>query len=216
MNIRVFLLISGLCLCSLIYGQTRLLLSTSKGDMVVELYDETPKHRDNFIKLAKKGFYDSTLFHRVIKDFMIQAGDPNSKGATAGKRLGNGGPGYTLSSEIDNQFIHKKGVLAAARQPDNTNPNRRSSGSQFYIVQGRRYPKQYLSRFEEARGEPYKESQKETYQKIGGTPHLDGQYTIFGEVLSGLEVLDQIAAMPTGTADRPQQNVYIVEIKPID
>jgi peptidyl-prolyl cis-trans isomerase B (cyclophilin B) len=184
--------------------------------MVIELFDETPKHRDNFIKLAKEGFYDSTLFHRVIKDFMIQGGDPNSKGASSAKSLGNGGPGYTLSAEIDNQFIHKKGVLAAARQPDNTNPNRRSSGSQFYIVQGRRYPKQYLSRFEEARGKPYTESQKETYEKIGGTPHLDGQYTVFGEVLSGLEVLDQIASMPTGRADRPQQNVYILEIKPID
>lgn len=197
-------------------AQQKVLIQTSKGDIVLKLYEETPVHRDNFIKLVKEGFYDSTLFHRVIANFMVQGGDPQSKNASANRLLGNGGPGYTLEAEIKKEFIHKKGALAAARQPDNTNPKRRSSGSQFYLVQGRTYPKQYLSRFEEERETPYTEEQKEIYANIGGTPHLDGQYTVFGEVVSGLTVVDDIAAVTTNNADRPTKDVVITKMKLID
>lgn len=186
------------------------------GTLVVKLYDETPIHRDNFIKLVKDGFYDSTLFHRVIADFMIQGGDPQSKNAKANRLVGRGGPGYTLEAEIHPQFIHKKGALAAARQPDNTNPNRRSSGSQFYIVEGRPYPQQYLNRFEETRGEAYTQEQKKVYEEKGGTPHLDGQYSIFGEVVSGLSVVDEIAASNTNDQDRPLKDVRIITMKLIN
>lgn len=198
------------------HAQQKVLISTSVGDITIMLYDDTPEHRDNFIKLVNKGFYDSTLFHRVIKDFMIQGGDPQSRNASPSKRLGHGGPGYTLKAEIRNKYIHKKGALAAARQPDDSNPNRRSSGSQFYLVQGRKYPKQYLERFEEARGEAYSEKHKEIYQSIGGTPHLDGQYTVFGEVINGLELIEQIAAVETKFADRPVKDVYIIKMKLIN
>jgi peptidyl-prolyl cis-trans isomerase B (cyclophilin B) len=182
------------------------------GDITVKLYKETPQHRSNFLKLAQQDFYDSTLFHRVIRDFMIQGGDPQSRGGGEGM-MGSGGPGYTLPAEIDNQFIHKKGALAAARQGDNVNPERESSGSQFYIVVGRQYPQQYMPRFEETRREPYTEEQKKLYETVGGTPHLDGQYTVFGEVVSGMEVVDKIVAVETGKADRPGQDVFILEME---
>lgn len=183
------------------------------GDIVVKLYKETPVHRKNFLKLAEKGFYDSTLFHRVINDFMIQGGDPQTRASSKSNISGNGAPGYTLPAEINNKFIHKKGALAAARQGDQTNPERRSSGSQFYIVEGRKYPPQYLSNFEEKRGEKYTEEQKKIYKDIGGTPHLDGQYTVFGEVVSGMGVVENISDIPTGAGDRPVQDVYIIKMK---
>lgn len=210
----VFILAAFFALFSYqLHAQQKVLIQTSIGDIVVLLYDETPEHKSNFIKLAKEGFYDSTLFHRVIKDFMIQGGDPLSKPSKNSSVLGNGGPGYTLPAEIDNQFIHKKGALAAARQGDQMNPERRSSGSQFYIVEGRKYPSQYMDRFAETRGAPYTEEQLKTYETLGGTPHLDGQYTVFGEVLSGLNVVDHISVMETGSNDRPKEDVYIIKMK---
>lgn len=188
-------------------------METTKGEMVILLYEETPIHRENFIKLVKKDFYDSLLFHRVIKDFMIQTGDPQSKPSSGAAKLGAGGPGYTLEAELEPNFIHKKGVLAAARQGDRVNPNKKSSGSQFYIVQGRKYPAKYLSNFEEKRGKPYTEEEKETYETIGGAPHLDGAYTVFGEVISGMGVIDEIANAKTGEADRPIADIYIINMK---
>ena len=178
-------------------GRTKVKISTSMGDMIIELYDETPAHRDNFIKLAKQGFYNGTLFHRVIKGFMIQGGDPQSKGAPANAMLGSGGPGYTIPAEFNPKFFHKKGALAAART---NNPEMRSSGSQFYIVQGQKYP---ASQF----GENYPAEVVKAYTEIGGTPHLDGQYTVYGEVVKGLKVIDKIAAVQTGNADRPVKDV---------
>jgi peptidyl-prolyl cis-trans isomerase B (cyclophilin B) len=206
-------------LCFLLLGflgaraQQFIAIHTNKGKIVVMLYDETPKHKENFIKLVEDQFYDSTLFHRVIADFMIQCGDPNSKGASKTRALGSGGPGYTIEAEIVNSYIHKKGALAAARQGDNINPRRKSSGSQFYIVQGRVWPRKYMDKFEENREEPYTEEQLKTYETLGGTPHLDGQYTVFGEVVEGLEVVDAIAAVPTGSADRPVDDVIILKME---
>lgn len=230
-------------------------IQTMFGDIIVRLYDETPIHRDNFIKLAKEGYYDGTLFHRVIKDFMIQGGDPDSKGAPAGKMLGVGGPDYTLEAEIKPDLLHKRGALAAARQGDEVNPERRSSGSQFYIVWGQVYNEGQLRQFSkqlrmqkiqdafnalasehraeimqmrrernrvglqelqdrlavEAENKVGKEGltdkQLKQYSTIGGTPHLDGQYTVFGEVEEGLEIVEMIQATATGRADRPVDDI---------
>jgi len=182
-------------------------ISTEYGDMVIKLYNGTPLHRDNFIKLAKGHFYDGTLFHRVINNFMIQGGDPDSKGAAPGQMLGNGGPGYTIPAEFRKEYFHKKGVLAAAREGDNVNPEKASSGSQFYIVQGRKWTNTELNTMEQQRHHLIPWEQKEVYMKIGGTPHLDGAYTVFGEVISGLEVIDSIAALPGDRANRPLKDV---------
>ena len=230
-------------------------IQTMLGDIVVRLYDETPIHRDNFVKLVKEGYYDGTLFHRVIKDFMIQGGDPDSKGAPAGKMLGVGGPNYTLEAEIKDGLFHKRGALAAARQGDEVNPERRSSGSQFYIVWGqvynegqlRQYAKQMRMQKVQAAfnelaaqhrdeimqmrrernraglqelqdklvaeaeakvtGEGLTEEQRKVYSTIGGTPHLDGQYTVFGEVEEGLDVVEMILNTATGRGDRPIDDI---------
>ena len=236
-------------------------ISTNYGDIVVRLYDETPEHRDNFLKLAREGYYDSTLFHRVIKDFMIQGGDPDSKGAPAGKHLGTGGPEYTLPAEfVYPQYFHKRGVLSAARQGDQVNPERRSSGSQFYIVWGKKYTeyelKQLASQLDGQRGQQifnglaaqhrdsiqamyqrgdnkglmqlqnrlaaetdkmlketpgftFTPEQTEAYTKVGGTPFLDNQYTVFGEVVEGLDVVEKIQKVATGSADRPKEDVVM-------
>ncbi len=167
--------------------ETIVLLKTSMGDMKIKLYNETPLHRDNFIKLVNEKYYDGLLFHRVIKDFMIQGGDPNSKDATAGQQLGMGGPGYTIPAEILSQFTHKKGAVAAARMGDQVNPKKESSGSQFYIV-----------------------------HNSNGTPHLDGAYTVFGEVIEGMDVIDKIANVKTGRADRPVEDVKIISVSIIN
>lgn len=216
MNKKAFLF---LVLCfSLVYqakAQQKVRIETSKGNMIAILYDETPLHKANFLRLAKENYYDSLLFHRVIPRFMIQGGDPDSKGASSTKVLGNGGPGYTLPAEINNKYIHKKGALAAARLGDQINPKKKSSGSQFYIVQGQQYLRKYLPRFEESRGEPYTEDQKIAYETLGGTPHLDGAYTVFGEVIQGLDVLEAISQVKTGRADRPSEDVYILKVIPI-
>lgn len=233
-------------------------ISTSLGDIIVRLYDETPKHRDNFIKLASEGYYDNVLFHRVIKDFMIQGGDPDSKNAVPGAQYGTGGPDYTIEAEIKPELIHKRGALAAARQGDEVNPERRSSGSQFYIVWGQVYnqgqigqlAKQMDMQAQQAifnklvaehreqimqlrrernreglmelqneleaqthalfKSQPNKgltEAQKEVYTTVGGTPHLDGQYTVFGEVIEGLDIVKKIQSVQTLPGDRPAEDI---------
>jgi len=189
-------------------NEVKALIHTAMGDMVVKLYNETPKHRDNFIKLAKSGYYDSTLFHRVINGFMIQGGDPDSRNAKPGVMLGNGGPGYTVPAEfMPETHFHKKGVLAAAREPDQVNPERASSGSQFYIVQGQVYTDSILDLFHEKYHVNFTPAQREAYTTIGGTPHLDGGYTVYGEVVSGLDVIDKIAAVTTDPNNRPVQDI---------
>lgn len=189
-------------------AQTKVRIETPYGDMVVKLYDETPKHRDNFIKLVKGGFYDNLLFHRVIENFMIQGGDPDSKDAPAGKMLGVGDVGYTVPAEFVPGLYHKKGALSAARQGDAVNPAKASSGCQFYIVQGQVYPQEMFSMFE-SRGLKLNDEQKQLYSTVGGTPHLDGDYTVFGEVIEGLDVIDKIAAVQTDRADRPVEDVWM-------
>jgi peptidyl-prolyl cis-trans isomerase B (cyclophilin B) len=236
-------------------------IKTSHGDMVAILYDETPKHKENFIKLAKEKFYDSLLFHRVISGFMIQGGDPDSKKAVAGQPLGRGGPGYTVDAEINPKFFHEKGALSAARLGDQVNPTKASSGSQFYIVQGSVIPKEsindlkidqgkfntafrqwltnptnkptidslntiYMSgdmagyqkclfgllpRVEKETGmvvtKELSQAKIDAYTTVGGAPHLDGDYTVFGKVIQGLEVIDKIAAVAKDGADRPLEDV---------
>ncbi len=185
------------------------LIETPYGDMEVELYDETPKHRDNFIKLAEKGFYDGLLFHRVIDGFMIQGGDPNSKNAPKDKRLGSGGPGYQIDAEFNPDLIHLKGALSAARMGDNVNPEKKSSGSQFFIVQGSKLTDAQLKQIEQRKGIHYTEKQKKEYKQIGGTPFLDGDYTVFGRVISGLDVIDKIAKVKKNRADRPVEDIWM-------
>ena len=239
-------------------------IKTSLGDIVVSLYNETPKHRDNFIKLVKEGYYDGGLFHRVIKNFMVQTGDGNSKTAKQDDVLGAGDPGYTIDAEIVYpKFFHKRGALAAARTGDEVNPERRSSGSQFYIVTGEKYTTSQLASMEknlvnmkknsifsklvkERRQEIMKmqqqgdslglkelehelvalteaeyskdpavltPEQREAYTTVGGTPHLDGSYTVFGEVVKGMDVVDKIQNVKTGRNDRPVEDVRIISMK---
>jgi cyclophilin family peptidyl-prolyl cis-trans isomerase len=185
---------------------TLVTINTIYGVLTVKLYDETPLHRDNFIKLVKAGFYDSLLFHRVIPNFMIQGGDPDSKNARPGQPLGTGGPGYTIPAEIRPGLFHKKGALAAARLGDAMNPAKASSGSQFYLVQGKVYSEQEIAMFEQ-QGLRFTPEQRAAYTTIGGTPHLDNGYTVFGEVIRGLEVIDAIAAVQTAPGDRPVKDV---------
>ena len=235
-------------------------ISTSLGDITVRLYDDTPIHRDNFLKLASEGYYNGTLFHRVIRDFMIQGGDPDSKGAPAGKQLGVGGPDYTLQAEINPHLFHKRGALCAARLGDEVNPNRESSGSQFYIVWGSVYNPSQLKQMEKqmkqnqvvvtfndlvsyhkeeimnmrrnrdraglqamqeqllkeaedickANPAGFTEEQVQAYTTVGGTPHLDGQYTVFGEVTDGLDVVEKIQGVKTLRGDRPCDDVKVI------
>lgn len=180
---------------------------TDYGTMKVRLYDETPLHRDNFIKLVEQGYYNDLLFHRIIKSFMIQGGDPNSKNAGPGVQLGSGGPGYTVPAEFNPALIHKKGALAAARMGDQMNPQKASSGSQFYIVHGSPVDESMLQQLSSRSGMAYTPEQIATYKTVGGTPFLDGQYTVFGEVVEGLDVIDKIAAVKTLPGDRPEVNV---------
>ena len=182
-------------------------IETSLGDMIVRLYNQTPAHRDNMIKLINEGFYDGQLFHRVIKDFMVQGGDPHSVNADRGQRLGTGGPGYTVPAEFNDLLFHKKGALSAARMGDNVNPQKASSGSQFYIVQGRVYTVEMLKMMEKDRPSAFTPEAIEAYTTVGGTPHLDGGYTVFGEVVEGLDVVDRIAALKTDSNDRPLEDV---------
>ena len=195
--------------------ETMVLIATGFGDMKLKLYNDTPQHRDNFVKLVSDSYYNGTLFHRVMKDFMIQGGDPQSKGAAPGQQLGTGGPGYTIPAEILHNHIHKKGALAAARQPDRINPEFASSGSQFYIVEGRISDPSSTLSMEERRNLnlaadqkwSYTDEQVNTYATIGGAPHLDGTYTVFGEMTEGFDVLDAISLVPTNRYSRPTVDI---------
>lgn len=241
----------------------RIKIHTTQGDMVVRLYDETPIHRDNFLKLVAEGYYNGTLFHRVIRDFMIQGGDPDSVNAPSDKMLGVGGPDYTLQAEICDGLFHRRGALAAARQGDDVNPERRSSGSQFYIVWGQTYNAAQLKQLEKQlqmqalqevfnglvsehraeilqlrkdrnrvglqelqdalekqarailkeKGSLLTTEQVEVYTTQGGTPHLDGQYTVFGEIEEGLEVVEAIQQLPTRRGDRPVNDVVVLNME---
>ena len=184
-------------------------ISTSFGDMEVQLFANTPKHRDNFVKLVKQGFYDSLLFHRVIDKFMIQGGDPKSKNANADQMLGSSGPGYTIPAEFIDSNIHIKGALAAARMGDQVNPKKESSGSQFYLVMGQPVSDKLLNMMMQRNGVSYTDAQKELYRTIGGTPHLDGGYTVFGRVIKGIEIIDKIAKVSTNSANRPKTDVIM-------
>lgn len=191
-------------------------LATTAGVIRLRLYDETPLHRDNFLRLVKSRYYDSILFHRVIQRFMIQAGDPGSKAATPGQRLGSGGADYTIPAEIKPLLFHQKGALAAARKGDDVNPGRRSSASQFYIVQGTTYTDAQMDSLEVARiKQKLPPAHRQVYKTTGGTPQLDNQYTVFGYVVKGLEVVDTIAATATNhqLGDRPVQDVRIVKAR---
>src|SRR5262245_24549632 len=191
------------------------LLQTNHGDIVVRLSDSTPLHRDNFLKLVKTHYYDSVLFHRVIKNFMIQGGDPESKHAEPGEPLGNGGPNYRIPAEFRTTLFHKKGVIAAARDG---NPEKASSGSQFYIVQGKIFTDAGLDSVETYRlnGRKIPAEQREVYKTLGGAPHLDQGYTVFGEVVKGFDVVDKIASVATSKGedrDRPMEDVRIIKAK---
>jgi peptidyl-prolyl cis-trans isomerase B (cyclophilin B) len=186
---------------------TMVLISTNYGEMKAILYNETPLHRDNFIKLVKEGYYDGTLFHRVIDGFMIQGGDPDSKTAKPKQMLGQGGPGYTIPAEFKQELIHKKGALAAARMGDNVNPQKASSGSQFYIAQGKRYTSEELNMLQARMGKQFNQTQKDAYVNEGGVPFLDYEYTVFGQVIEGLEVIDKIAKVQKDRYDRPVEDV---------
>ena len=238
-------------------------ISTPYGEMVALLYDETPKHKANFIELAKKNYFDSLLFHRVIESFMIQGGDPNSKNAEPGQPLGNGGPGYEVDAEINSKYFHKKGALSAARRPDSGNPEKKSSGSQFYVVQGKTMSAEEIAQMEQGvryqrknqnlgtvlrlpecadireqvidqqkannvewlqsffencdtliqkhipdyRDFAFSDEQRKAYEEVGGAPHLDAEYTVFGQVIKGLDIIDKIAEQPVGAGDRPQDDI---------
>lgn len=182
-------------------------IETKFGTMLIELSDATPQHRDNFLKLAEQGFFDGLLFHRVINGFMIQGGDPNSKNAKEGEALGSGGPGYTVPAEFVDSLVHLKGALSAARQGDQVNPKKNSSGSQFYIVQGQAVTRAMLDQIEARKGFRYSQAQRDAYAEVGGTPMLDRDYTVFGRVIKGLEVLDSIAQVQTDQRDRPREDV---------
>lgn len=249
-------------------NETKLKIETSAGDIVVKLYNETPRHRDNFIKLAQDGTYEGTLFHRVIKDFMIQAGDPESKNAPKGQMLGAGDMGYTIPAEfVYPKYFHKKGALSAARQGDNVNPEKASSGCQFYIVTGKVYSDSTLLDMERQmnqlrlnnafqalvqknmktiyklrregnqdalldlqdtliaqaeaqveKEEPFRftPEQVQAYTTVGGTPHLDGEYTVFGEVLEGMDVVDKIQRVKTDRNDRPEEDIVIKKVTVLD
>ena len=182
-------------------------ISTKYGDMVVELYNETPIHRDNFIKLVKDRFYDGTLFHRVIPGFMIQGGDPTSVDNTLNSTIGNGGPGYTLPAEFNPQFFHKKGALAAARMGDVVNPKKESSGSQFYIVEGQVYDNNSIELLAQRLGTEFSSAQKIAYTTIGGTPQLDNNYTVFGELVKGFDVISKISNVKRDKNNLPMDKV---------
>jgi peptidyl-prolyl cis-trans isomerase B (cyclophilin B) len=199
-------------------GPSKVVIHTDFGDMVVLLSDSTPAHRDNFLKLAQEGFYNDLLFHRVMSEFMVQGGDPKSKGAGPDVRLGSGGPGYKIDAEIRSDHLHVKGALAAARQGDQSNPARRSSGSQFYIVHGKKWTAAELERFENSAsllvsGFKYPEEVKTVYQELGGAPFLDMNYTVFGMVVEGLDIIDSIAAVQVKDGNRPIEDVkFSVEV----
>ncbi|MDR0811204.1 MAG: peptidylprolyl isomerase [Paludibacter sp.] len=187
-------------------------LTTSEGKIVLKLYPETPEHRDNFVKLVESGYYNNQLFHRIIADFMIQAGDPKSKTGTQNQHLGSDSTNYTIAAEIVfPKYFHKQGALAAARQADSVNPARASSGTQFYIVEGRKFTDSELNTLEKRKNITFTAEQREIYKTIGGAPHLDNEYTVFGQVIKGIEVVHKISKTETGALDRPVHNIIIIK-----
>ena len=222
------LILFGLSSCAILNlgkrKEQKMKIETSEGDITLKLYNETPLHRDNFIRLVKSKFYDGVLFHRVIDQFMIQGGDPNSKDAMPGKMLGDGDVGYTIPAEFRTpQLYHKRGVLAAAREGDDENPEKASSGCQFYIVVGKQFTNEQLDEMEVSQIKKYGHANDSTYKfseqartdytTIGGTPHLDGNYTVFGEILTGMDVVDSIAQARTNRADRPIEDIRIHKMR---
>ena len=224
-------LLFGLMSCSTISSlnnkkELKARIETTQGTIIVKLYNETPLHRDNFVKLVKAKFYDGVLFHRVIADFMIQGGDPDSKTAKPDVTLGNGDVGYTIPAEFRTPAIyHKKGALAAARTGDNENPQKASSGCQFYIVEGKTFTDAELDNIQankisrngssSANDSIYTFSPKarSDYKTMGGTPHLDGNYTVFGEVIKGIEIVDKISKVKTNSSDRPIEDVKVLNMR---
>lgn len=197
--------------------ETLVLIETDKGKIKVKLFDETPKHRDNFIKHVKEHLYDGLLFHRVIKQFMIQGGDINSKDAPMDKHLGHGELDYTLPAEfVYPQYFHRRGALCAARMPDDENPEKASSPNQFYIVTGKYYTEMELNKMEAEKGITLTEEQRKAYMLEGGAPHLDGNYTVFGQVIEGMKVVDKIQFVDTNEEDRPTKNIAIKTMKIIE
>ena len=195
-------------------------MNTTVGAIDLRLYDDIPKHKENFLKLVKEHRYDSLLFHRVIKDFMIQGGDPDSKNAPAGALLGEGDLGYTIEAEfMPDVHFHRRGVLAAAREGDDVNPSKASSSIQFYIVWGKVYTAEELAAYKNyykrrtGRELVLTPEQEAAYTSVGGTPHLDGAYTVFGEVVKGLDVVEKIQGVPCDRNDRPLQDVRILDVK---
>lgn len=186
------------------------IMETDKGNIEIILFDKTPKHRDNFIKLAKEGFYNGLLFHRVIPEFMIQGGDPSSKDAQPGTQLGAGNNGYRIDAEFVPEYFHQKGALAAAR--DN-NPEKQSSGCQFYIVTGKQYTEEEMKSFEARLARKPTESQRKVYAEVGGSPHLDGSYTVYGQVIKGIEVAEAIQNVERDKMNRPKEDVRIKKVK---
>lgn len=220
LSLRTLAFVAAMCMTLSLYGRPKtykVVLQTTMGDIELVLFNDTPQHRDNFIKLVREGYYDGLLFHRVIKDFMIQSGDPDSRHARPGQLLGEGGPDYTIPIEIDLPYhYHYRGALAAAREADEDNPTRASSGSQFYIVWGK---KQTTAELEKARNYVYdmtsgaadfSQEMEQVYRTEGGAPHLDGQYTVFGRVKAGLKVVKAIQAVQTDANDRPLEDIRIL------
>lgn len=194
---------------------TMIEMVTSQGKITLRLYDETPLHRDNFLKLVENHTYDGLLFHRVIKNFMVQAGDPKSRDAKPGQPLGDGTLGYTVPAEFRPELIHKRGALCAARQGDQVNPKKASSATQFYIVQGQVWDDKTLDMMEQRFGKKFTAEQRKVYTTMGGTPHLDGDYTVFGEVVDGMDVVNKISDLPCDRMDRPVEDVKIISVKVI-
>lgn len=188
-------------------------MQTNRGRIVLQLYNDTPLHRDNFLKLASKGFFDGLLFHRVIEKFMIQGGDPDSRKAKPGMMLGNGSLGYKIPAEFRDNRFHKRGALCAAREGDMVNPKKESSSSQFYIVQGQVWSEDDMNMMAKRFKKEFSPEQVKAYTTVGGAPHLDGDYTVFGEVVEGMEVVDKIASAPRDRNDRPLEDVRILSVK---
>jgi cyclophilin family peptidyl-prolyl cis-trans isomerase len=198
------------------FSQTKypvIVMETSKGTIKIMLYDSTIHHSENFVKLVNEGYYNGQLFHRVIKNFMIQSGDAKSINPQPGDTLGTGGKSYRIPAEFFPEYYHKKGVIAAARESDIVNPNKESSGSQFYIVQGKVFTKEQLDMMVKMKKHPtFSEEQIKTYTTLGGTPHLDYNYTVFGEILEGLDIVEAISLAPTDKMDRPLEDVRIIKM----
>ena len=213
---RIYILFLFLSLAFVAHSQIQypfVVMETSMGKIKIMLYDNTFRHCDNFVKLVNEGFYNGQLFHRVINNFMIQTGDNKSINASPGISLGHGGKDYTIDAEFFPEYFHKKGAIAAARQGDQVNPEKKSSGSQFYIVQGKTIPIETQHVMEQRKMHPpFTEEQKTVYSTLGGTPHLDYAYTVFGEVIDGIEIIDKIANVQTDQRDRPLNDVKIIKM----